>query len=97
MTEKEEKYINTWKRNIEKGKIIYIFKFTIFWTFWMAFFTPLLMMLFDLNFSIEYIVSHFSITKVLIMLFIQIIAGVGISFAIWNSSTKKYNKLINKD
>lgn len=95
MTEKEEKHIKYWAKNIERGRNTYIFKYTIFWTLWMAFFTPLLMMIFDLDFSIEYITSHFSFTKTIVMLSIQVIAAISISFAIWNSSTKKYNKLTN--
>ena len=97
MTEKEVKYINTWEKNIEKGKNTFLIKFTIFWTLWMAISTPLLMMLFDFEFSLNYLISQFSLTKTIIMSLPQVIVGFFFSQAIWRYSIKKYNKLINKD
>jgi len=97
MTEKEEKYINTWKRNIEKGKTLYIIRLTIIWAFFVTLLTPFFKFLIDFSLTKEKLFQVYDFKHLIIQFIVFLLVGILFSLMTWKTGLKKYNKLINKN
>lgn len=86
----KEKHIKRWAKTREKGKWVYVIKYTLIHTLWMTIF----MQLFAYFFSDT---DYFTLFVIGLMLILFSISGVLGAVLNWNDIEKKYKKAMEKN
>lgn len=88
LNESEAKYLQKWRKTIERGRITYIITYGLLWGVFVAIFSHLLSF-----WGQENLLSSFLTTDFLIRLAVFALGGIGMYTLQWRSNYKKYNQL----